>query len=325
MGQHGPRSESGVQTSARRAPEEKPRRHAGLLTCGECVPSRPCHSLQEGGRGFEGNAVGRDNEACRQRGTERRPGKSALGPGGDRPLPSPQRRLLAFPRQPPWWPGPGWARKRLLQGSPGVPQSMSWDPTWLSCSKAWALTPLIQPTPQGTRTRPPLRVGRGLGGWTSTPALLPTSSKALSLLQGPGLLTPLLATPRPDPHPGWLSLTTLVSSSISTVAPDDLPLMLVFTCEGHWWAARPEVLPRGTLSQCRPAPCVSLLSQTLFGGCADLPGWLPVTRTAQYRAPHPPADPAPLLSRQTHSGAQLPAQTSWGQPVPDKTEPPPAR
>lgn len=82
------------------------------------------------------------------------------------------------------------------------------------------------------------------------PALLPTSSKALSLLQGPGLLTPLLATLRPDPHPGWLSLTTLVSSSISTVTPDDLPLMLVFTCEGPWWAARPKVLPWGMLSQC---------------------------------------------------------------------------
>lgn len=252
MGQEGPQSESGVQTSAGRAPEEKPRHHAGLLTCSECVPSRPRHSLQEGGRGFESNAVDRDNEACRQRGTERRPGKSALGPEGDRPLPSPQCRLLAFPWQPPRWPGPGWARKRLLQGSPGVPQSMSWDLTWLSCSKAWAHTPPhpAHPTGHQPRTRPPLRMSQGLRGQTSTPALLPTSSKALSLLQGPGLLTPLLATLRPDPHPGWLSLTTLVSSSISTVTPDDLPLMLVFTCEGPWWAARPKALPWGMLSQC---------------------------------------------------------------------------
>ena len=242
MGQDRPQSESGVQTSARRAPEEKPRCHAGLLTCGECVPSRPCHSLQEGGGGFEGNAVGRDNEACGQRGTERWPGKSALGPGGGRPLPSPQRPLLVFPRQPPRWLGPGWARKQLLQGSPGAPQSMSWDLTWLSCSKAWALTPLIQPAPQGTSPEHgPLRMGRGPGWLDQHPSPAPHFQQSSVPAAGPRAPDAAFL-PLADPTltlAGSASPLSLVSSFISTIAPDDLPLMLVFMCEGPWWAARP--------------------------------------------------------------------------------------
>lgn len=58
-----------------------------------------------------------------------------------------------------------------------------------------------------------------------------------------------LADPTLTPA-GSASPLSLVSSFISTVAPDDLPLMLVFMCEGPWWAARPKGLLWGMLSQC---------------------------------------------------------------------------
>lgn len=56
----------------------------GWLTCRECVPARPHHAFQEGGRGPERDTVGRDDQACSTADTGAGVGLAvALGAVGD--------------------------------------------------------------------------------------------------------------------------------------------------------------------------------------------------------------------------------------------------
>lgn len=109
-----------------------------------------------------------------------------------------------------------------------------------------------RPTGHQPRTWPPLRMGRGPGWLDQHPSPAPHFQQ--SSVPAAGSRAPDASfSPLADPTltlAGSASPLSLVSSFISTVAPDDLPLMLVFMCEGPWWAARPKVLPWGTLSQC---------------------------------------------------------------------------